>query len=118
MDGRVLELVLLFVVKDQAMLYDVAHDWCLPSWALEECNQTVEDPILCTEQCEEKSRLKRGKRVLTCSPSTIGSLICGDASAIALFSSCFLLTYQSKYFSIESPVKRLNLSFCFVNLKL
>ena len=50
MDGRVLELVLLLVVKDQAMLFDVAHDWCLPSWALEECNQTVEDPILCTEQ--------------------------------------------------------------------
>ena len=117
MDGRVLELVLLLVVKDQAMLFDVAHDWCLPSWALEECNQTVEDPILRTEQCQQNQRLVRGQIVLTCSPSTIGSLICGDASAIALFSSCFLLTYQSKYFSIESPVKRLNLSFSFVNLK-
>ena len=117
MDGRVLELVLLLVVKDQAMLFDVAHDWCLPSWALEECDQTVEDPILCTEQCQQNQRLVRGQIVLTCSPSTIGSLICGDASAIALFSSCFLLTCQSKYFSIESPVKRLNLSFSFVNLK-
>ena len=37
-DCGVLELVLLFVVENQAMLFNVAHNRSLPSWALEECN--------------------------------------------------------------------------------
>ena len=45
--GGVLEFVLLLVVEDEAVLLDETHDWRLPSWALQEGYQAVEDPVLC-----------------------------------------------------------------------
>ena len=46
MNGGILELIFLFVVKDEAVLFDVADNWRLPSWTLQEGYQTVEYPIL------------------------------------------------------------------------
>ena len=45
-DSGVLELVLLFVIEDEAVLLDEAHDGRLPSWALQKSDETVENPIL------------------------------------------------------------------------
>ena len=47
-NGGVLELVLLFVVEDEAVLLDVAHHGRLPARALQERDQAVEDPVLKT----------------------------------------------------------------------
>ena len=33
---RILEFVLLLVIEDKAVLFDVANDGCLPSWTLQE----------------------------------------------------------------------------------
>ena len=46
MDGRILELVLFLVVEDETVLLDIADDRRLPSWALQERNKTVENPVL------------------------------------------------------------------------
>ena len=46
MDCGVLKLVLLFVVKDEAVLLDEADDGRLPSWTLQECDKAVENPVL------------------------------------------------------------------------
>ena len=44
--GCVLEFVLLFVVKDKAVVFDKANDGRLPTRALEERDKSIEDPIL------------------------------------------------------------------------
>lgn len=46
MDCGVLKLVLLFVVKDEAVLLDEADDGRLPSWTLQECDKAVENPVM------------------------------------------------------------------------
>ena len=46
MNSGVLELVLFFVVEDEAVLLDVAHHGRLPARALEESDQAVEDPVV------------------------------------------------------------------------
>ena len=48
MDVGVLQLVLLLVIKDETVFLDVAHDWSLPAWALQESDQTVKDPVVLT----------------------------------------------------------------------
>ena len=52
MDGCVLEFVLLFVIEDEAVLFDEADDGRLPSWTLQECNQAVENPVLQAPQAQ------------------------------------------------------------------
>ena len=56
-DSCVLELVLLFVVKDEAVLLDKAHDGRFPPRALEEGDKAIKDPILYTF-CEAQTRDK------------------------------------------------------------
>ena len=46
MDSRVLQLVFLFIIKNDAILLDVGYNRGLPARALQESYQAVEDPIL------------------------------------------------------------------------
>ena len=50
-DRCILQLVFFLIVEDQTVFLDKAHNWRLPAWAFEECNQTVENPILQMSQC-------------------------------------------------------------------
>jgi hypothetical protein len=45
-NGSILKLILLLVVKDETVLFYVADNWRLPSWAFQEGYQTVEYPII------------------------------------------------------------------------
>ena len=49
-NGCIFELVLLFIVEDEAVLFDVADDRRLPPRTFQEGDEAVEDPILSTRQ--------------------------------------------------------------------
>ena len=36
-DSRELKLVFFFIVENQAVFFYKAHNWCFPSWTLQEC---------------------------------------------------------------------------------
>lgn len=42
----VLELVLIFIVKDQTIFIEEAHDWCFPARTSEEVYNYIEEPVL------------------------------------------------------------------------
>ena len=46
MDSRVLQLVFLFIIKNDAILLNVGYNRSFPARALQESYQAVEDPIL------------------------------------------------------------------------
>ena len=48
---RILEFVLLLVIEEKAVLFDVADDRSLPSWTLQERDQAVENPVLYNSVC-------------------------------------------------------------------
>ena len=51
----ILEFILLFVVKDKAVVFDKADDRRLPTRALKECDKSIEDPILVQKKYEKES---------------------------------------------------------------
>ena len=50
----ILEFVLLFVVKDKAVVFDKADDRRLPTRALKERDKSIEDPILVLTKFEKE----------------------------------------------------------------
>ena len=52
--GCILEFVLLFIVKHNAVVFNEADDWCFPSWTLEESDKSIEDPILDDTKCKKE----------------------------------------------------------------
>ena len=50
----ILEFILLFIVKDKAVVFDKADDRRLPTRALKECDKSIEDPILDDTKCKKE----------------------------------------------------------------
>lgn len=62
-DGGVLELVLVFVVKDDAVLIEEAHDGRLPAGRTQEVDDDIEKPVLYTKSTSHVLKKRNHFRV-------------------------------------------------------